>query len=258
MSENRKDGPYRAPAEQVGEPPPPSIGRVRRSFVTPGYRPSKPLLALAGVLALVALAKPVVLVWLGIVILVAFVEAVSVWLSRRVRVDVGSEGVDVVGSESPTRVRFEEVDELYLEGQSVRLVTYAGATHRIPLTVGEPEALMDLLCREISTPLLAQARRAIEAGELLRFGVLTIDRERICTPHWGMPWSHVGELRAVGWVLQLFPRPELVSPHSVEPGAAIGSGATPHATVALQALPHPTVLLSLMTTLAKQAGARVP
>jgi hypothetical protein len=204
-----------------------------------------PVLITAGVVG-VSLVAPVPIaltVVLGVVGLVALS-----WTPIRLRglsVELHAHGIVASWRGDRWEVAFEDVDEVWFELarvtnqpgarlQALRLVTFGGAVHRVPLAVEGAIALAGAVLQACSGPLLGEARQALGEGVTLRFGKIEIDRKGIADRKRRLAWSEV-RLAVVQQGKVLLYR---------------GWPIIPSLTVRLDGVPNPTVLTGLLTACA--------
>jgi hypothetical protein len=172
------------------------------------------------------------------------------------RVTLHAGGVVVEGRGSRDVVFFDEVDALWLECDrrgpwymrmthvtGVRLIDHGGAAHRVPvegLTAGV--AIVQWLWRHCSRPLLAEARRALRAGETLTFEDVQLDATAVTVGGVRVPWS---ELRLV----------------RLQPGRVAFCRRSPYwawKTIPVDKVPHAGVFLTLIRELAPRVEVDTP
>jgi hypothetical protein len=144
-------------------------------------------------------------------------------------------------------VPFSEVDEVWFELarvhnqagaqlHAVRLVDFGGVTHHVSLALEGAAALAGVVLREISGPLLAEARAALGEGATLTFGRIRLDRDAITSGKKRLPWGSIG--------LVVFQRGKVFFYRRWPIFPAL--------TVRLDRIPNPTVFGGLVTRCARR------
>lgn len=135
-----------------------------------------------------------------------------------VRVQIDPDGVTVLQGDQRQAFRWDEVAELYetelgsttdlwdfLTGWArgkqhmLTLVDKPGRTLELRNVVEDFPALAALVKRETLTRLLPAAQAACSAGEPLRFGPLTIDRQEVRFGDARLPWAEVESFTDTTW-----------------------------------------------------------
>jgi hypothetical protein len=150
---------------------------------------------------------------------------------------------------------FEDVDELWFELDpmssplgtvarisALRLVEHGGAKHRVPTQVMDAVEVLRWALRHLSTPLLPEARRALDAGEQLSFAKVRLDREGIHVGRASARWTDLRLVRMQPGRIALFRSWPVV----------------PWRVVNLDAVPHPTVFSQLVAERALRVEADDP
>jgi hypothetical protein len=170
---------------------------------------------------------------------------------RHVEIDLHVGGLVTRRRDGRDVVIFEDVSEVWfhLERLShggvrttgLRLVELSGGGYQVSGHVEDAIGLLDAVLRRCSEPLVAEARSALQEGEVLTFGDVLLDRDGITLGDTRCPWS---ELRLVrfqqGKTLFLRQAPAF-------------AWRTVWGTVKHDAIPHPTVFLRLVSELAPRS-----
>jgi hypothetical protein len=174
---------------------------------------------------------------------------------RHLRVELHAGGVSVRDGKKRTVVLFEDVDEVWLVLEPVkvlfgtiakitalRLVDHAGASHRVPADLQCGEQIAEWVLRQCSSPLVPEALRALRAGETLTFGDVRLDRSGIRGRSWGAAWDELRLVRYAPGRVTLFRRQTVLAYRSI----------------LLDRVPHPTVFARLVTECAKKVDVDDP
>lgn len=253
--------PYRAPTPPEPQPAPaPSeqLGLLR-SVHAPDTSARRILvffgLVLVGCIAGSASAPSVTfaLALAGCVSVVAGVILLATLLPLRgLRIELHAAGLVVHKRGAREVILFEDVDEVWYELAEVgghlaqihalRLVDHAGARHVVPARVRDAATMINWVFRCCSTPLLPDARRALQRGESLTFGNVQIDQDSIRVNGARMAWKDVHLVRMQPGKIALFRRQAVF----------------PWRTIRLDSVPHPAIFSRLVTDCARRIENDVP
>lgn len=259
------EAPYRTPGEAPDEaeaaPPPDGIGAVRSVHRPTSFQLlGQPLLfgamlALAVVFGTLHLERWDLTVVLVAVIAVGAAIAAAVGLrGRRLEIRLCADGLAVERPPRRDSIVFEDVDEVWLEFDRsklgafivarvarLRLVRHDGSRVDVPLGVEDALRVFEAVVRRCSMPLLAEAERALNAGETLTFGPVELTRDAICVRS---EWSKLSALSRV----------------RLQPGRVVlfRNKWMPWKTIGLESVPHPTVFVKLLMTRAKHVEVDDP
>jgi hypothetical protein len=190
---------------------------------------------------------------MALVLLVFF--AIPVLVARGTQVELYTAGVVVVRRTARDEVLFEDVNEVWWDLEPVsspmgryarilalRLVTHAGTKHRVPIDVDDGVTVCGWIVRKCSDPLLGEARRALRAGETLRFGPVHMTRDSIRIGRASAGWSDIRRVLMQSGRIVFFRRLPVF----------------PWRTVSWDRVPHPTVLARLVAETAKDVQNDLP
>ena len=226
------------------------LGPLRSSHGPPALRRS-----LAAAIALVALlfvvgavlAPSVGLVVFAVILPFALVLfALLAWSPirmRHTRVALHANGVVVSTSKTRDVIAFDHVDEVWMVldlvrtpfGASaliraLRVVDRDGVSHSIPTNVTGGVEVGQWVVRHCSNPLRADATRALQEGEMLKFGKVELDRDGIRGPSWATRWSDLSLVRFAPGRITFFR----------------GRSPFPWRSIRLDHVPHPTIFAKLV------------
>ena len=193
---------------------------------------------------------------LGAVVLVTMV---GWWWTRRKpqsRVTLHAGGVVVERPGARDAVIFDDVDALWLECEGrgpwymrttfitgVRLNDHSGASHPIPVEgLTACVEIVSWLWRHCSRPLVAEARRALKAGETLTFARVQFDATGIAVDGVRVPWAQMRLVR-------------------LQQGRVVFCRRSTYwawKTIPIQTVPHPGVFLTLIREAAPRVEVDMP
>jgi hypothetical protein len=251
--------PYRTPDAPPPEPAPPPISPLGalRSIHEPALRAYIVVAAIA--VGLILLMGAVLAISFGAAVfaIVTPVAGVAALLTlpalrlRGVRVDLYARGVVVLRGDQRDQVLFEDVDELWLELdgvqrqariRSLKLIDHDGAVHRIPALMKDAVPLVRWIERHCSDPLFHEAKRALDAGEVLTFGKVQVTRESLTIGRASVPWRSLRVVRMQLGRIAFF-RWQPVFPWRM---------------VTLDSIPHPAVFARLVREAAPRIEVDLP
>jgi hypothetical protein len=178
--------------------------------------------------------------WLFSELLVGFGSEVELW----------DEGLVVRRRwTEPVVVRFEDVDSVFYDFEvsermgarttptaKVTLTTHDDRRVVVPRGLTEAGEILSALDRHVARPLLAPARQALAAGELLAFGPVVLDGEGVTLDERRLAWTEIDRVEA---------EPDYVTFHFTD-----GARQRVH-NVAVKDVPHPKILVELLASRVK-------
>ena len=254
--------PYRKPVEiETGQElvvaEKTSLGAVREVHAPPPLYKALVFPCLSGLVIGVAIAVfgggPVAGLIFGVIVWLLFLLAT--FRSRALRVTVYDRGVVLARRRGESPVAFEDIDEIWFElawfkarQQSpdlhgLRLVGFDATVHRVPLTSIGGLALCNAILEKHAGPLAADARKALAAGETLRFGRVRIDRTGITVRGAYRPWSELRSAEVHPTRVYLY---------------RVGLPLVAWRTIRLDRIPNPSVFWQLLGPYVKVTEIRVP
>lgn len=245
--------PYREPVQVEPDPPPePAPEAIRLGSRSSVHAPPPLRAALLGPVLIAALIVGVGFaldlsggnVTTFVLPLAALILLILAWSPLRLRghvVTLHAQGVVLTRPGSRAVVTFDDVNEVWFETsllhskqgaylRALRLVDFAGASHRVPLEVNDGAALANSVLRCCSLPLLVEARRALADGEALTFRQVRLDRDGITIQGASAAWRDIRLARVQPARVAFFRRLPL----------------WPWRTVQLDRIPNPAVFSALV------------
>jgi hypothetical protein len=168
------------------------------------------------------------------------------------RIDLHDGGLVVRRLFRSVELPFEDVDRIYYHpavtrlwprriwGAEMFLVALDGRAARIPANVGGNVELARTIDRQCVRPLLADARKALAEGEMLRFGPIVLDQGGIRIRDRVLAWSEVDRVETNQHELCFY-----------RVGHSSFSGRSSYFVVPLGKIPHARLLVSLLAGRAK-------
>lgn len=142
---------------------------------------------------------------LAVVVLFVFGPVLpALWRYWTTKIELHESGLVVHEGSTSDVILFEDVDEVWLDLEhgdklalinGLRLVDNDGVTHRVPFPLMMPDEVLRSVYQNCSLSLLADARRALDDGEDLTFGDVTVASEGILVGDTGTRWESLDLVR---------------------------------------------------------------